>query len=115
MLDDGAFMPTRAHGADAGLDLYATKDAVIFRHGSEKFDTGVHIEIPDGYVGFLKSKSGLNVKSGITSEMAGSSSRVCLRLVRRNDAMRPYRPRWSEISTMNRTKIATPSAMPISP
>lgn len=67
MLDDGAFMPTRAHSADAGLDLYATEDAVIFRDGSATFDTGVHIAIPEGYVGFLKSKSGLNINSGLQS------------------------------------------------
>ena len=67
MLDDGAFMPTRAHETDAGLDLYATEDATIFRHGSFTFDTGVHVEIPEGFVGFLKSKSGLNVNQGIQS------------------------------------------------
>ena len=67
MLDDGAYMPTRAHEHDAGLDLYAMEDAVIFRHGSHVFDTGVHVEIPEGFVGFLKSKSGLNVNSGIHS------------------------------------------------
>lgn len=32
------------------------------------FDTGVHIELPEGTVGFLKSKSGLNVKHDITSD-----------------------------------------------
>ena len=67
MLDEGAYMPTRAHDTDAGLDLYATEDAVIFRHGSHTFDTGVHVQIPEGYVGFLKSKSGLNVNQGIQS------------------------------------------------
>lgn len=67
MLDDGAYMPTRAHSVDAGLDLYATEDTVIFRDGSYTFDTGVHVAIPEGYVGFLKSKSGLNVKQGIQS------------------------------------------------
>ncbi len=36
--------------------------------GSACFNIGVHIEIPRGYVGFLKSKSGLNVKHGITNE-----------------------------------------------
>ena len=36
--------------------------------GSAVFDTGVHVELPEGTVGFLKSKSGLNVKYGITSE-----------------------------------------------
>lgn len=67
MLDEGAFLPTRAHDTDAGLDLYATEDAVIFRDDSHIFDTGVHVQIPEGYVGFLKSKSGLNVNQGIQS------------------------------------------------
>lgn len=68
VLDDGAKMPTRAHSSDAGFDLYARETAIVEAKDSCKFDTGVHIEIPEGYVGFLKSKSGLNVKHGITSE-----------------------------------------------
>lgn len=67
MLDDGAFMPTRAHEADAGLDLYATEDAIIFRDGAVTFDTGVHMAIPEGYCGVVKSKSGLNVNNGLQS------------------------------------------------
>jgi dUTP pyrophosphatase len=67
VLDPGAIIPTRAHKDDAGLDLYSTKDAVIFRDGSEIFDTGVHVAIPQGYVGFLKSKSGLNINNGLQS------------------------------------------------
>ena len=68
MLDEGAKMPTKAHDTDAGFDLYAPKDFVV-RCGSSKIvDTGVHIEIPKGYVGFLKSKSGLNVNYGIQGE-----------------------------------------------
>lgn len=66
-LEPDAFAPTRAHSVDAGLDLYSREDAVIFRHGSYVFDTGVAVEIPVGYVGFLKSKSGLNVNNGIQS------------------------------------------------
>ena len=67
-LDDGAYIPTRAHSTDAGLDLYARNDAEIHSWSSAKFDTGVHVEIPAGYVGMLKSKSGLNVNHGIQSE-----------------------------------------------
>ena len=67
-LDENAKMPTRAHETDAGLDLYAVRSAVVYGNSSEIFDTGVHIEIPAGYAGFLKSKSGLNVRFGITSE-----------------------------------------------
>ena len=68
MLDEGAYMPTRAHPTDAGLDLYARETCVVFAKESATFDTGVHIELPPDTVGFLKSKSGLNVKHGITSE-----------------------------------------------
>lgn len=67
-LDSGAYAPTRAHRIDAGLDLYAMSDHEVPAHGSAIFDTGVHVEIPAGYVGMIKSKSGLNVKHNITSE-----------------------------------------------
>lgn len=68
ILDDGAKMPTRAHADDAGLDLYSRENRVIYPHSSATFDTGVHVEIPQWYVGMIKSKSGLNVKYGLTSE-----------------------------------------------
>lgn len=68
MLDPGAKMPTRAHDTDAGLDLYSPVDAVIYHSDSVKIDTGVHVAIPAGYVGMVKSKSGLNVRYNITSE-----------------------------------------------
>lgn len=67
-LDDGAKMPTRAHDTDAGLDLYARYTEIVRAKGSAIFDTGVHVELPPNTVGMIKSKSGLNVKHGITSE-----------------------------------------------
>lgn len=68
MLDENAKMPTKAHKEDGGFDLFSPKDVYIRAGGSAKIDTGVHIEIPKGFVGFLKSKSGLNVNHGITGE-----------------------------------------------
>ena len=68
MLDENAKMPTKAHDTDAGFDLYTPKKVYVREGGSVTIDTGVHIEIPKGYVGFLKSKSGLNVINGITGE-----------------------------------------------
>ena len=67
-LDNQALMPVRAHNTDAGLDLLSPVDTVIPAHGSVTVGTGVHIELPPNTAGFLKSKSGLNVKYGITSE-----------------------------------------------
>lgn len=68
MLEYGATMPTRAHETDAGLDLYSKEEAVVPGRGSWDFDTGVHVEIPVGYVGMIKSKSGLMVQHGLLSE-----------------------------------------------
>jgi dUTP pyrophosphatase len=67
-LDEGAIMPTRAHETDAGLDLYARDTQIVPAKESAVFDTGVHIELPEGTAGFVMSKSGLNVKNGLTSE-----------------------------------------------
>ena len=66
-LDPGAIQPTRAHDTDAGLDLYALEDRIIEAKGDATFKTGVHVEIPRGCAGLIVSKSGLNVKHGITS------------------------------------------------
>lgn len=88
VLDEGAIMPNRAHDTDAGLDLYARDSKVVPAGGSAVFDTGVHVELPSINlaemkpfcgtflaeqmrfitVGFLKSKSGLNVNHNITSD-----------------------------------------------
>lgn len=67
-LDEGAFMPERAHRTDAGADLKSPKRATVRPYDSCVIDTGVHVEIPEGYVGMLKSRSGLNIKNGIIGE-----------------------------------------------
>ena len=68
-LDEGAVMPTRAHEGDAGFDLYVPDGITQYLwHGDSLIiDTGVHIEIPQGYCGMLMSKSGLNTKFGVTT------------------------------------------------
>ena len=68
MLDDGAYMPERAHELDAGYDIRTPENFPVYARASHTIDTGVHVQIPKGYVGFLKSKSGLNVNYGITGE-----------------------------------------------
>lgn len=91
VLDDGAFKPYKAHPEDAGFDLMARERQIVLEQGSTIFDTGVHIEIPQGFVGFLKSKSGLNVKHGITSEGvidAGYTGSICVKLY--NNTQIPY-------------------------
>ena len=82
-LDKGAIMPTRAHDTDAGLDIYTPTRIVLWGRTFETVDTGVHVEIPQGYVGLLKSKSGLMRWDGITTEGtidSGYSGSICVTL-----------------------------------
>lgn len=67
-LEPNAYMPTRAYPTDAGLDIYSRQTQVVPAKESATFDTGVAIGLPEGTVGMIKSKSGLNTKHGITSE-----------------------------------------------
>lgn len=68
MLDEGAYKPNRAHSTDAGLDIRSPKSCTIPPMGSVVVHTGVHVQLPRHCAGILLSKSGLNVKHGITSE-----------------------------------------------
>ena len=88
VLDEGAFMPVRAHKEDAGLDLFSREDKTVPARGSAVFDTGVHVGIPEGYVGFIKSKSGLNIKHGIVGEGvidAGYTGAIVVKLYNHSD------------------------------
>jgi dUTP pyrophosphatase len=88
VLDDGAFPPIRAHETDAGLDLRTPCGFTIPARGSVTIDTGVHVELPRGTTGFLKSKSGLNVKHGIVSEGVidvGYTGRIRVKLYNHSD------------------------------
>ena len=67
-LNENAIKPTRAHDTDAGLDLYSPYATIVKSRSSAVIDTGVCVELPHNTVGFLKSKSGLNVNKGILSE-----------------------------------------------
>lgn len=67
MLDNGAHMPSRGHKTDAGLDLRTPKAVTVPAYESVAVDTGVHVALPHGCAGLLVSKSGLNVRHGITS------------------------------------------------
>lgn len=90
-LDEGATMPTRAHEADAGLDIYSRETAIVYNRESRVFDTGLHIELPKNSVGFLKSKSGLYMKHGITSEGVvdeGYTGSIRVKLINHSDV--PY-------------------------
>lgn len=65
MIDDGAYMPEKAHKDDAGYDLRTPYGTTIYAGNSVVIDTGVHMAIPKGYAGEIVSRSGLNVNYDI--------------------------------------------------
>lgn len=88
-LDPGAFPPIRAHADDAGLDLRSPVDFILKPRASYTVDTGVHVAIPAGCAGFLKSKSGLMVHHDITSEGlvdCGYTGSIRVHLINHGDA-----------------------------
>lgn len=93
-LDPGAYMPERAHEEDAGLDLRSPVAVKLsfFRRWAV-IDTGVHVEIPRGYVGLVLAKSGLNIKRHITCGGvidAGYTGSIVVKLYKRA-GLRKYR------------------------
>jgi dUTP pyrophosphatase len=64
-LDPAAQLPTRAHGGDAGLDLYALDGATLAPGERVSLGTGIAVEIPDGRAGLVLPRSGLAERHGI--------------------------------------------------
>lgn len=67
-LDKHAFLPERAHPNDAGLDLRSPAKFLIGPHSYCSVPTGVHVELPEGTAGLVKSRSGLMVRHGIVTD-----------------------------------------------
>lgn len=59
LLNTKARLPERAHDGDAGADLYAAHGAVINPGDIAKIGLGVALEIPEGYEGQIRPRSGL--------------------------------------------------------
>lgn len=64
-LDPELRMPAFAHVGDAGFDLYARETVTIAPGERTQVKTGLKMEIPAGYVGFIWDKSGVAQKGGL--------------------------------------------------
>lgn len=83
----GGFPPTKAHEIDAGFDIRTPISFRVPPYGSAIIDTKLHVFIPAGYCGMLKSKSGLNVNHDLRAEGvidAGYQGRIVCKIY--NDA-----------------------------
>jgi dUTP pyrophosphatase len=64
-LRDDAVLPIQAYPGDAGLDLTACEDATLAPGERATLPTGIAVEIPEGYAGFVQPRSGLAADHGI--------------------------------------------------
>jgi dUTP pyrophosphatase len=65
-LRDDATLPAQAYAGDAGLDLAACGRHEVGPGERAVIPTGLAVEIPEGYGGFVLPRSGLAAKHGIT-------------------------------------------------
>lgn len=71
LLSESALPPRYAQDGDAGADLFADEDAIIHARGQKLIRTGVALEIPLGYFGLVRPRSGLATKYGIGMNSSG--------------------------------------------
>jgi dUTP pyrophosphatase len=60
-----AVLPQQAYEGDAGVDLTACEGTVLEPGARAVIATGLAVEIPDGYAGFVLPRSGLAARHGI--------------------------------------------------
>ena len=66
LLDNSATIPVQAHPGDAGMDLSSIEDATIAPGARRLVRTGLAVEIPFGFEGQVRPRSGLALKHGVT-------------------------------------------------
>lgn len=61
-------IPRYAHDGDSGMDLRANLDHPISLEPNKRVlvPTGIHMQIPRGYEGQVRGRSGLALKNGVT-------------------------------------------------
>jgi dUTP pyrophosphatase len=64
-LRDDALLPSQAYDGDAGLDLVSCEGLTLAPGERASVGTGIAVEIPEGYAGFVQPRSGLAARHGI--------------------------------------------------
>ncbi len=64
-LDPGLPLPGYARTGDAGLDLFSAEDVSLKPGERAAVPTGLAVEIPAGYAGFVHARSGRALRDGL--------------------------------------------------
>lgn len=64
-VDNPKHRPFKKHNSDAGFDIFSNENVVVPMGSYAIVKTCLKVAIPEGYVGILKSRSGLACKHGV--------------------------------------------------
>lgn len=64
-ISDDAYIPIRAHKSDSGYDIRIPYGLHLRPNEVQLINTGIRIELPEGYECQVRSRSGMPVKHGI--------------------------------------------------
>lgn len=94
-LEEGAQVPVYAHESDACADMYSMEEIEIPAHyKSVPVKTGVHIQLPEGWVALLFPRSSIGAKTGLrlsnSTGIIDSGYRGEIRALYDNTSDEPY-------------------------
>ena len=65
-VSENAVIPGSAYAGDAGYDLCATEEVTLKPFERALIPTGLAVQIPEGYAGFVLPRSGMAIKQGLS-------------------------------------------------
>jgi deoxyuridine 5'-triphosphate nucleotidohydrolase len=90
-LSEYARLPEKAHIGDLGYDLYANESASIYPEVTAIIKTGIAIQFPEGYGGFIKDRSSVATKRGLFTVAGvidnGYIGEICIALYNGTDSL----------------------------
>ncbi len=103
-------LPSYAHKGDSGVDLYAAEESTLKPMERKLVPTGLKLEIPYGYEGQVRPKSGLALNHGISHANAvgtiDSSYRGEIKIPIINFSNKPYKiEKGKKIAQLIFTKV----------
>ena len=90
-LSESAILPQKAHAGDLGYDLFTSEGAAVFPNETKVIKTGIAIQLPVGYGGFIKDRSSVATKKGLFTVAGvidnGYIGEICIALHNGTDSL----------------------------
>ena len=83
-LRTNAKLPQKAHAGDLGYDLFSVEGPAVYPEQTVVVKTGIAIQFPEGYGGFIKDRSSVATKKGLFTVAGvidnGYTGEICIAL-----------------------------------